>query len=51
MFYLCGVEDKVRVDPDDLGRPAMEAVTSVIEQLYIDKARLLICSDEPMTAR
>ncbi len=39
MFYLCGVEDKVRVNPADLGRPVLEAVTSVIEQLYINKAR------------
>ncbi|CAL5223770.1 g6335 [Coccomyxa viridis] len=37
MFFICDVEDKIRVDPGDLGRPLLDAVTSVIEQLYIDK--------------
>ena len=38
MFLVCDVEDKIRVDPGDLGRPVLDAVTSVIEHLYIDKA-------------
>ena len=41
MFIICDVEDKVRVDPGDLGRPLLDAVTAVIEQLYIDKASLI----------
>lgn len=44
MFFICDVEDKIRVDPGDLGRPLLDAVTSVIEQLYIDKASLMGCT-------
>ena len=37
MFIISEIEDKIRVDPGDLGRPVLDAVTSVIEHLYIDK--------------
>ena len=39
MFILSEVEDKIRVDPADLGKPVLEAVTAVIEENYIDKVR------------
>ena len=38
MFIISEIEDKIRVDPGDLGRPVLDAVISVIEHLYIDKA-------------
>ncbi|EIE27604.1 DNA-directed RNA polymerase II, 19 kDa polypeptide [Coccomyxa subellipsoidea C-169] len=37
MFILSELEDKVRIEPADLGRPTVDAVTAVIEQLYLDK--------------
>ena len=37
MFIISEIEDKIRVDPGDLGRPVLDAVISVIEHLYIDK--------------
>ncbi len=43
MFFVADVQDQIRVDPGDLGRPVLDAVTSVIERLYIDKARLVGC--------
>ncbi len=41
MFIWSEVEDKVRVDPADLGKPVAEAVTAVIETNYIDKVGTL----------
>jgi hypothetical protein len=40
MFILSELEDKVRIEPAELGRPTIDAVTAVIEQLYLDKASL-----------
>ncbi len=37
MFILSELEDKFRIEPAELGRPTIEAVTSVIEQQYLDK--------------
>lgn len=37
MFIVCTLEDKLRVQPQDLGKPTLEAVTAVIERTYIDK--------------
>ncbi|CAL8463542.1 g3076 [Coccomyxa elongata] len=37
MFILSELEDKFRIEPAELGRPTIEAVTSVIEQQYVDK--------------
>jgi len=37
MFVLCTLEDKLRVQPGDLGKPTLEAVTAEIERTYIDK--------------
>lgn len=37
MFILTEIEDKVRIEPADLSQPTIEAVTSVLEQLYVDK--------------
>ncbi|GMH38365.1 hypothetical protein BSKO_06249 [Bryopsis sp. KO-2023] len=37
MFILSSLEDSVRVEPKDLSRPRLVAITSVIEQLMVDK--------------
>ncbi len=37
MFIVCTLEDKVRVKPQELGKPTLEAVTAEIERTYIDK--------------
>lgn len=37
MFVLCTLEDKLRVQPGDLGKPTLEAVTAEIERTYVDK--------------
>lgn len=37
MFIVCTLEDKLRVQPQDLGKPTLEAVTAEIERTYFDK--------------
>ncbi len=44
MFILSELEDKVRIEPADLGRPTVDAVTAVIEQLYLDKVGMDACN-------
>lgn len=37
MFIVSTVEDKVRVHPQDLAKPTLQAVTAEIERTYLDK--------------
>lgn len=37
MFLTCAVEDNVRVLPKDLGSATLDAVTAVLEKMYIDR--------------
>ena len=37
MFIVSTIEDKVRVHPQDLAKPTLEAVTAELERTYIDK--------------
>lgn len=37
MFLVSTIEDKIRVRPQDLAKPTLEAVTAEIERTYIDK--------------
>jgi DNA-directed RNA polymerase III subunit RPC8 len=37
MFIISELQDKVRVQPQDLSRTPEDAVTAVIEQQYLDK--------------
>jgi hypothetical protein len=48
MFIVSEIEDKIRVDPADIGRPTSEAVTNVIRTLYLDKASRLTFHDVPV---
>lgn len=40
MFILSVLEDDIRVEPKDLGKTPLAAVTDVIETRFIDKVRL-----------
>lgn len=37
MFIVSTIEDKVRVHPQDLAKPTLEAVTAELERTYLDK--------------
>lgn len=37
MFCVCTLEESIRVEPKDLGKPRAAAVSRVIEDLFIDK--------------
>ena len=37
MFLTCAIEDNVRVLPKDLGSATLDAVTAVLEKMYIDR--------------
>ena len=37
MFLVSTIQDKIRVRPQDLAKPTLEAVTAEIERTYIDK--------------
>lgn len=39
MFHIVELEEELRVAPSDLMKDRMEAVASVIEATYVDKAR------------
>jgi DNA-directed RNA polymerase subunit E'/Rpb7 len=41
MFVLSVLEDNVRVDPQDLGRPSSEAIAAVIEKTYLGMLSLV----------
>ena len=37
MFLVSTIQDKIRVRPQDLAKPTLEAVTAEIERTYLDK--------------
>ena len=37
MFTVCTIQDDVRVEPKNLNKPPLEAVTEVIEERFLDK--------------
>lgn len=37
MFNVVQLEDDIRVQPQDLSKPPLDAVTDCLEQLYIDR--------------
>lgn len=37
MFNVVHLEDDIRVQPQDLSKPPLDAVTDCLEQLYIDR--------------